>query len=348
MNNLLIAFPLADYAELLGAIYGDGHIQKRGKQSWKVAVAVSDQYPAWLARMRELMVSVFGRYSERERPSHTGVMNYELYLTTHDLYSTFRIHEKYNANHELVPPSWIDADPMLRRRFIRGLVETDGMFKPTGDARSPGKEWARFSFAQKCETLIDWVAKVLLEEGFPVIKSFHQAATVWYVRLHRQADVQRLGEWLESYKWIAFLDSGATPAVAVVDRKAGGRRVTARPAVVHKTIAVAEQDEWRELRRLGASIGAIARNFGRSNSVVGSAVCDIVPDRHATALFLGLKPRPRIPRRVPRSEVDEWRARVAAGESADAIALFYKRRAGQVAEATRDVAWDLEEQKRKQ
>lgn len=331
---------LPDRAELLGAIFGDGYVQQRGRRSQKVAVTVSDQYPAWRARVRELFMLTFGHCHETKRGKGRRGF-YEYYVTTHDLSGMLFVAGKYTDD-QLAPPRWIERHPELCRRFMRGLVATDGAFVVRRENRcaheSSRERNVAFIFAQKDETLAEWFWARLCEDGFPASKQT-RADGMSYIRVFRFEEVRRLGEWLESYKWQALLDDGFDPDRPRVDRKTG-QPVAAREPVFCKTIPMEEQQRWRELRRAGASLPAIGRHFGRSNSVVGNVVADIVPTRVATAEELGLKPRPRIPRKVPPEEVERWREEVAAGASAASVARKYNRRSAQVNEATCDVAWD--------
>ena len=279
-DQSLCASNAGDYAELLGAVFGDGSIEKRSGRGWKVSVGSSDKYPAWLGQISKLFYSVFGRLNIRQKTLKNGIY-YEHYVTTQDLFGMFRIHAKYDELGQITTPSWVNKDPELRRRFIRGLVETDGCFSITGDKRwNDDQKWPRFSFAQKCPKLSKWVYDVLISEKFAVTRYFSKGAGVWYVRLSRRDQVQRLGEWLQSYKWQALLDSGFKPRL--------GRNVDPKPAIYWPNVNRDLQDKWRELRTQGASIRAIALHYGKSTYVIHQVVRDIVPVKTSTAEELGL------------------------------------------------------------
>jgi hypothetical protein len=326
--------PLADYAELLGAVFGDGYIKRRATRrhdSWIVSVCVSVQYPVWAARVPELFEIVFGRVSSTPRKGRKTPTK-DCYVTTSDLYGLLRVRGKYDEKGRMAPPSWITSDAEYTRRFMLGLVETDGMFKATSDKRYSGNEWARFAFTQKNEYLVNWFADRLREHGFEPALSYGEQAGVWSVRVNRQVDVQRLGEWLGSCKWKALLESGYEP-------HAGRRAAGVSEAKILKTVPMADQERWRALRQAGASVVAIARDTGRANNVVHDVIRDIVPTKNASAQELGLTVRPRFPmeRRVPRAEVEQWRKEVEAGESARQVAIKYGRPWWTVTEATCDL-----------
>lgn len=342
-TSLIQHFAIPERAELLGAIYGDGYIQRRSQYGYKVAVTSSDDYPEWLARIPELFEIVFGRppfHYERRVGKGRSRPHHDFYVTCHNLYGQFRVHGKYDEQGRLLPPPWVDGDAELRRRFLRGLVETDGMFKVRSDARRVrARPEARFSFAQRCPALLAWVENALLDAGFTARHYFGRASGVGYVTVNRQDQVRRLGEWLESFKWKALVESGYGSSRGRLNRKTG-EPMAPREAEFWPNIDQAEQERWREWRELGASIVAIARHVGRSNSVIQHAVQDIVPSRATSPHDLGLRPQPRYPRKVPRDEVDEWRKAVCAGESARKVAARFERKASQVVEATRDIVYD--------
>lgn len=344
MSDNPIGFPhLGDRAELLGAIFGDGYIQRRGQKGQKVAVTCSDDYPEWLAQVEALFCAVLGRpafHSTKKVGKGRSRPHHEFYVTVHQLYGLFGVYGKYDKEGRIDPPSWIDSDRECRRRFIRGLVETDGMFKPQSDPRYPSaRDSVRFIFAQKCDHLSTWVQNALVDEGFSAKRWKSDSAGVWFVRLYEAHQVRALGEWLESFKWKTLVESGYNVDRPRLVRKTG-QPMQAREAEYWDGISREDQDSWRELRELGASIVAIARHYGRSNSVVQKVVADIVPDRTASARDLGLKPKPRIPRKIPSDEVEQWRAAVAGGESAASVAERFNRKRHAVVEATRDVVWD--------
>lgn len=278
-------------AELLGAVFGDGYIQQRGERSWKVAVTVSDKYPAWLARVKELFTLVYGGYHEycKYEAGHESEFSfYEVYWTTHDVIGDFGVSHKYvDANSDgqmLSPPSWVDEDAECERLFLKSLFETDGWFVSETDRRW-GTTTAGCGFAQKPGVLIGWVYRVLKRNGYAVrISAPPSQPEMNYVIVDRQAHIARLGEWLVSIKWQSLLASGFVPKVG--RRSAGG---TAKFWVGGRSgITLEAQKEWRRLRAEGASIGAIATYYGRSNSVVHTVVRDIVPAMSRTAEELGL------------------------------------------------------------
>lgn len=338
-------FPhLGERAELLGAIFGDGYIQVRGQKGRKIAVTCSEDYPEWLAQVARLFTIVFDeppfhsakKVGKHRRPHH------EFYRTTHSLYTVFGVHGKYDSEKRIVPPGWVSEDREWRRRFLRGLAETDGMFKRRRDARYPRSDCANFLFAQKCDYLSQWVQNALADEGYIAKLYKAKAAGVWFVAVDVQDQVRALGEWLESFKWKALVESGYDAERPRLNRKTG-EPMQAREAEYWDGIPREHQDHWRELRQLGASIVAIARHYGRSNSVVQKVVADIVPTRTASARDLGLRPKPRMPRHVDEAEVQQWRGAVAAGESAAAVAERFGRKRHAVVEATTDVVWDRDE-----
>lgn len=337
-------FPLVDCddrAELLGAVFGDGWVRPRGRRGVKVAVGVSDLWPQWHARVPQLFDAVFGRHSVCEKKG-AGSRFFEYYVTTHDIQPLLGITSKYDEGGRLLPPPWVQGDEELLRRFLRGLVETDGCFSVAPDGT------LIFTLSQKNDCLSAWFVRILAERGFPAYLGVGVASGVNQSRVSVRHEVQRLGEWLGSEKWSALVDRGFEPTTLVVDRRGGGVPVASRKAVRHKTIPVAEQEEWRRYRTLGASYSTIGLHFGRSNNVVMQATCDIVPVKPATAEELGLRPQPRIPRKVPSVEVEQWREAARQGDSARKIAKRFSRRASQVQDAVADIRFDMNIEKRRQ
>jgi len=335
----LLRFP--ERAELLGAIYGDGSIERKSRRGQKVSVGVSDVWPQWLSRVPELFEAVFGRYFVREKKRRGDTRFFEFYLTTHDPLPIFGTPHKYDADGRIVPPLWVSADEEFLRCLLRGLVETDGNFYLSPDGTP------EFRLSQKNDYLSAWFVTTVSKLGYPCYMVYAEAAGVNQPQIGDRQHAQRFGEWLQSEKWRALIERGFEPKPAVLDRKAKGRPVKPQEAIVHKTIRVSEQEQWREWRRQGASYVAIALHTGRSNSVVRAACCDIVPDKTATPEELGLKPRPRYPRAIAREEVEKWRAAAREGESARQIAKRCGVKDQVVQHAVADIRWDLRMEKKR-
>lgn len=332
-------FRFGDRAELWGAILGDGCVEKRGHKGFRVSVVVSETWPEWLLRVDTLMHAVFGeRVSERKKHSITNENVYhEYYVTTHDMRAIFGVDHKYDSNKNMVIPRWIETDTEYLRLMIRGLAETDGNFY-LDDTR------CSFTFSQKNKFLSTWLTHTLAKLGYPAFQDTAEAAGVDVVCITRAEDVARFGEWLQSEKWAAIRDEFEGKP-KVVDRKRS-LAVVAREAVVHKTISLSEQAMWREWRRNGASIIAIARHVCRANSVVHAAVCDIIPERTRTAEELGLKPAPRYPRNPSRDVVEQWRAAALRGMTDVEIAKQWSVPPGKVSDAVADIRWDQRAEER--
>lgn len=334
-------FCFADRAELLGAILGDGTIEERGKNGRRVTVGASDRLKPWLSRVKFLFETVFGRYSLRKKKKNpkTGVTYFEFYVTTHDVEGILGLPDKYNSKGQIVPPRWVESNPEYLRRFIRGLVETDGCFSLTNEDKT-----VTFAFSQKNDYLTAWFVETLIKLNYPCRTSWGEAAGVNMPVISYDEEVQRFGEWLQSDKWIALKERGESigwePRSAVVDRRNGGLPVFARERVVLKTVPAEEQEQWRALRTQGASIGAIAQHFGRANTVVWSATGDIVPTRQRSAEDLNLKPKAHYPRNADMAAVERWRSAVLAGESIITISKRENIPEATINKATCDIRWD--------
>lgn len=100
--------------------------------------------------------------------------------------------------------------------------------------------------------------------------------------------------------------------------------------------------DWRELRRRGAAIGAIARYAGATHYKVKRVVGDIVPEVEVSAVQLGLCPRPRYPADVSEAEIGRWRALVGSGTSARQVAKMFGRHPQTIVEATCDIRFHQE------
>ena len=334
-------FCFADRAELLGAIFGDGTIEVRGKNGRRVTVGVSDRSAPWLAQVKRLFATVFGRHNLRKKNKNpkTGVTYFEFHITTHDVEALFGVSSKYDAGGRMVPPAWLGRDSEFLRRFIKGLVETDGCFSLDSTDMTP-----KFMLSQKNDYLSAWFVETLRGLKYPCDVSWAEAAQVNVPAICISEEVQRFGEWLQSDKWIALKERGESigwePRSAVVDRKNGGLPVFARDRVVLKTVPVEEQEQWRTLRAQGASIGAIAQHFGRANTVVWSATGDIVPTRQRSAEDLNLKPKPHYPRNADMEAVERWRAAALSGESITTISKRENVPQATINKATCDIRWD--------
>lgn len=331
-------FRFNERAELLAAVFGDGSIEKRGHKGHKISVGVSDTWPLWHARVPELFGLVFGRvFERRKKTSPAGVTYYEYHVTSHDPLAVLGVSEKYDTDGRIVPPKWIESDPEFIRRFILGLVETDGCFSIDKEDGTPS-----FTFSQSNDYLSAWFTETLCKLGYPCYMSYGVAAEANQPRISQTEATARFGEWLQSEKWLALKEGGFAQRSMVVDRKRRGVPARARQRHVLKSVDLTEQERWREWRRQGASILAISRHVGRSNNVVYAATGDIVPTTTKTAEELGLKPLPRLPKekRFSALVVAEWRERGMAGESSRTIAAEAGIRQGIVDDALADIRWD--------
>lgn len=334
-------FALRERAELLGAIFGDGSIEERSHYGRRVSVGVSDRLLPWKERVEFLFDAVFGkdRASSRSRKNpKTGVTYYEFYTTTHEVMGIFGVDGKYNSKGQIVPPAWVQGHPELLRLFIRSLVETDGCFYRSKDGT------ASFSLSQKNDHLTAWFVETLCSLGYPCRMCWHEAAKVNQPAINFAEATRRFGEWLKSDKWLALLDKGEsigwTPRSAVINRKGGGVPVVARERKILQSVPLHEQERWRELRAMGASIGAIAQHVGRSNTVISDVVCDIIPVTPRTAEDLNLKPKAHYPRNTDMEAVERWRTAALAGESGITISKRESVPEATINKATCDIRWD--------
>lgn len=334
-------FALRERAELLGAIFGDGSIEERSHYGRRVSVGVSDRLLPWKERVEFLFDAVFGkgRASSRSRKNpKTGVTYYEFYTTTHEVMGIFGVDGKYNSKEQIVPPSWVQEHPELLRLFIRGLVETDGCFTREKDGT------VTFLFSQKNDYLTAWFVETLCNLGYPCRMCWAEQAQVNMPTINFAEAVKRFGEWLKSDKWLALLERGEsvgwTPRSAVVNRKGGGVPLIVRERKILQSVPLHEQDRWRELRTMGASIGAIAQHVGRSNTVVMDAVGDIIPATPRAAEDLNLKPLVHYPKNVSTDIVERWRAAALAGDSGITISKRENVPEATINKATCDIRWD--------
>lgn len=318
---------LFDRALLLGAVFGDGYIQKRGEDSYKVVVTSGNQYPEWFDRIDLLFERVFGLrphvYEKRcdgvsdeaksARPAGYKFCEKHLTVRGQALLDSFGLLDKYQPGHGFgsdsprfaAVPGWVLSDPETTRHFILGLVETDGWFSYTSDSRcSRGSRWARFGFAQKDEGLAKWFQSALTSNGFVAKRSWGKDAGTWEVVVSEQSHVKRLGEWLgSSAKYAALLASGEGPRTQPISRKTG-EPLKLKPARFFPALDMAWQLAWRELRATGMSLDKIAKAYGVSKTTVHVVTSDVVPasrmppdeaDRRLQAYFeTHGKPAPRV------------------------------------------------------
>jgi hypothetical protein len=329
-----LVFRIEDRAELLGAVFGDGSIEQRGHKGYKVSVGVSDRWPRWHAAVPALFHGVFGRcFERRKKISPTGVTYYEYHVTTHDLVGMLGVTSKHDDDGRIVPPLWIEQDAECLRRFIRGLVETDGCFTRDRKDGTP-----TFLFSQNNDHLAAWFTQTLCKQGFACHMVWAEQADVNQPQISRTESVQQFGEWVRSEKWLALVEHGWEPK-PIANRKTGAP-IQPREARVLKTIPEVEQERWREWRRRGASILAIARHVGRANTVVYDVVCDIQPNTTSSAEDMGLNPQPRRPRGIDDATYERWREAARAGEPSRTIADREGVRQGVIDDATSDIRWD--------
>jgi hypothetical protein len=290
---------LLDRALLLGAVFGDGYIQQRGEDSFKVVVTSGNQYPAWFDRIDLLFERVFGArphvyekccddVSDEAKAARGAEYRFcEKHLTVSGsvLLDSFGLISKYQTGHGFgsesprfaAVPDWVTSDPEAVRHFVLGLVETDGWFSYTSDARSRGRRWARFGFAQKDEGLSRWFQSVLAGNGFVATRGWGKDSGTWEVVVSEQSHVKRLGEWLgSSAKYAALLASGDGPRTQPINRKTG-EPLKLKTARFFPTLDMAWQLAWRDLRATGMSLDKIAAAYGVAKTTVHVVTSDVVP-----------------------------------------------------------------------
>jgi len=291
---------LFDRALLLGAVFGDGYIQKRGEDSYKVVVTSGNQYPAWFDRIDLLFERVFGArphvykkrcddVSDEAKASRgAGYRFCEKYLTVsgRDLVAKFGVLDKYRHGRSFGSsdpcfasvPAWIDENPEATRAFILGLVETDGSFSYASDARQgASSRSARFFFVQKDKGLSTWMRSKLLSLGFVCTVHWADQAGTWRVVVSEQSHVKRLGEWLgSSAKYAALLANGEGPRTEPINRKTG-EPLKLKPARFFPALDMVWQLAWRDLRATGMSLDKIARAYGVSKTTVYVVTSDVAP-----------------------------------------------------------------------
>jgi hypothetical protein len=318
---------LFDRALLLGAVFGDGYIQKRGEDSYKVVVTSGNQYPAWFDRIDLLFERVFGSrphvydkpcdgVSDEAKAARRADYRFcEKHLTVSggDLVAAFGMLEKYAPGRGFgssdpcfaTVPAWVNENPEATRAFILGLVETDGSFSYAADARQrSSSKFARFFFVQKDRGLSMWMQSKLRSLGFICTVHWAAQATTWRVVVSEQSHVKRLGEWLgSSAKYAALLASGEGPRTQPISRRTG-EPLKLKPARFFPALDMAWQLAWRELRATGMSLDKIAKAYGVSKGTVHVVTSDVVPasrmppdeaDRRLQAYFeTHGKPAPRV------------------------------------------------------
>lgn len=286
---------LLDRALLLGAVFGDGYIQKRGRDSYKVVVTSGNQYPAWFDRIDGLFDRVFGskpRVYEKPRPEGSpvdpGYRFCEKYLTVSGstLLAELGVLNKYEPGHGFgseAPrfvgvPEWVSCDPDAVRSFVLGLVETDGCFNYATDSRClRATKWVRFSFTQKDDGLSRWFQSALLNNGVVSRRDWGNASGTWRVVVSEQSDVKRLGEWLgSSAKYAALLASGQGPRTQPINRKTG-EPLKLLQARFFPSLDMTWQLAWRDLRSAGVSLDKIAKAYRVARTTVYVVTRDVSP-----------------------------------------------------------------------
>ncbi|OGM93250.1 hypothetical protein A2333_01335 [Candidatus Wolfebacteria bacterium RIFOXYB2_FULL_49_7] len=115
--------PSADYAELYGAILGDGCIERYARTE-RLIISFNSAEVDHIAHIKKLMEKIFKKEAKTRHRKHskcTDVYIYQKYISERIDFAT-----GIKCNHPLLIPEWIKNKKTYTVRCMKGLFEADG------------------------------------------------------------------------------------------------------------------------------------------------------------------------------------------------------------------------------
>ena len=160
-------FPIHNiqFAELIGILLGDGHIDKNGQFTVTLNSIEDKQYSAYVIK---LITNLFGRKPSLRTQKHCHAIT--ICLTGKDAID-FLIRAGMKTGNKVTQqvdvPAWIKINPTLSRWCVRGLVDTDGgIFTNSYTIRGKSYAYPKTNFTNASQPLLNFVHKTLKENGF--------------------------------------------------------------------------------------------------------------------------------------------------------------------------------------
>ena len=164
-------------AELIGVVWGDGHIAKFPRTEGLTIISNSNN-PGFIDRYSKMVEMVFDKVptvAPRNDSNCTYIRIYEKYIS-----KRMRIPSGRRHSLDIKTPYWIRKDKEFLRRCLRGLYEAEGSLsthKPTYTHK--------FCFSNKNKSLLDFVFNSLENLGF------HPHRTSYNIQISKKREVYK-------------------------------------------------------------------------------------------------------------------------------------------------------------
>ncbi len=153
------------FAELVGLLLGDGHIDKNGQFTVTLNSIADKEYSKYVIKLINLLFNYTPSISKKKNCNALTIT-----LTGKDvieflILSGMKLGDKVKQQVDV--PDWIKSDPKLSRWCLRGLMDTDGgIFTNPYIINGKSYVYPKTNFTNASQPLLDFVYKVLLDNGF--------------------------------------------------------------------------------------------------------------------------------------------------------------------------------------
>ena len=172
-----------DLAELLGAVLGDGNIYKHARTE-ALRIVSNSNNQGFVDRYVEIIYNVFGKRPSALKRKYSNAVNITIY--ENNISERLGIPTGAKRHLDYVIPDWIMVDESYKKRFLRGLFETDG-----SSSIHLRTSTYKFSFSNKNESLLNTVYNLLVSLGF------HPSIGCDRVQISRKEEVRKAINLLE-------------------------------------------------------------------------------------------------------------------------------------------------------
>ncbi len=155
----------SQFAELIGILLGDGHIDSNGQFSITLNSIADEQYIQYVT---SLLKSLFNYQPSIHKKKHCNAIS--IYISGKDaidflIKSGMKIGNKVKQQVDV--PGWIKLDSNLSRWCLRGLMDTDGgIFTNPYVINGKSYVYPKTNFTNASQPLLDFVYQTLLDNGF--------------------------------------------------------------------------------------------------------------------------------------------------------------------------------------
>jgi len=154
-----------NFAEMIGILLGDGHIDKNGQFTVTLNYIADKQYSEYVVT---LIHSLFGDKPSITKNKHCNAVT--ICLTGKNVIdflvnSGMKIGDKVKQQVDV--PDWVKSDPELSRWCVRGLMDTDGgIFTNSYVINRKSYVYPKTNFTNASQPLLNFVFNTLQLNGF--------------------------------------------------------------------------------------------------------------------------------------------------------------------------------------